>query len=110
MSLIELPETLYAGNSVTAGVTFTTPQAGVPQADWLPVDPTGVSLTYVPGNGQAPVTWTYPSGNIVRVTTGVYIAELDTTDLPGRWQVKWVGTGACAAVWTAGFTVTPQPF
>ena len=109
MSMIELPQPLYDGNAVTVGVTFSTPQAGVPQAEWLPVDPTNVSLTYIPGSGGSPVTLTYPA-DITRVSTGIYTVELDTTNAPGRWGVKWVGTDACAAVWIAGFTVTKQPF
>jgi hypothetical protein len=110
MTMIELPETLYDGNAVTVGVTFSTPQAGVPQAQWLPVDPTNVSLTFIAGTGASPVVWHYGTDAITRVSQGIYTAELDTTSKPGRWGVKWIGTDACAAVWVAGFQVTPQPF
>ena len=56
-------------------------------------------------------TWTYGgSGSITKVSTGVYSAELDTTNKPGTWTAEWVGTGTCAAVNAAQFVVTPNPF
>jgi hypothetical protein len=109
--MIELPTPLYVGNAATTGVTFSNPVPGTPRDQWPPVDPSTVTLTYVPGRGEDPVVWTYGgAGSIIKVSPGIYLAELDTTDLPGTWRIKWVGTGACAAVWVAGFPVTPQPF
>lgn len=106
-----LPNPLYAGNAITTGVTFTNPVAGEDPSAWPPVDPTAVTLTYVAGDGATPVIWTYGgTGSITKVSTGIYTAELDTTGTTGAWRVKWVGTGACAAVWVNGFSVTPQPF
>ena len=97
---------------VTTGVTFSVPVAGEPPSEWPPTDPTEVTLTYIPGPGEEAVVWTYGGfGSIVRVSTGIYQAELDTTTgAPGTWSVKWVGTGACAAVWIATFPVTEVPF
>jgi hypothetical protein len=101
---------VYQGNAITTQVTFSNPQPNVASNQWTPVDPSTVTVTFVVGNGT-PTVWTYgATGSIVRSSTGVYLAELDTTNKPGRWQVKWVGTGACAAVSVQGFQVTPQPF
>ena len=101
---------IVAGTAVTASATFANPQANVPPNQWTPVDPSTVTLTYVPGTSSTPVTWTYGgTGSIVRVSAGVYTAELDTTGQPGQWKVKWHGTGACAVVtpWS-GFNVEPD--
>jgi hypothetical protein len=110
MTQVQLPEPLYEGNAVTVGVTFANPEYGVPPSQWSPVDPTTVSLTYIAGTGADPVTWVYGVDDITGLSTGVYIAELDTTSASGRWRVKWVGTDACAAVWIRGFQVLSQPF
>ena len=89
---------------MTSTATFTNP--GISD----PVDPAVITLEHSVSNGQV-TTWTYGgTGSIVRVSTGVYSAELDTTELPGSWAVKWAGTGACAAVCLATFPVVPTPF
>jgi len=113
MSII--PTTLLtpvlAGTAVTTGVTFANPVMGEVPSSWPPADPSTVTMTFIAGTGAEAVVWTYGGfGNIVRVSTGIYTAELDTTDTEGQWQVKWIGTGACAAVWVGGFRVTAQPF
>ena len=103
------PQT-YVGNAVTSYVTFTNPVAGQDPSDWPPVDPSTVTLVFVPGTGQAEITWTYGgTGSIVKVSTGVYSAELTTTG-PGAWRAKWVGTGACAAIGIDGWNVLSLPF
>lgn len=110
MTIAPLPSPLYAGTGVTTQVTFANPVPGQPQSSWPAVDPTEVTLTWVGGTGADPVVWTYlGTGSIVRVSTGVYSAELPTDDAPGRWLIQWQGTGACAVVSTAGFPVTPPP-
>ena len=107
----QLPIPIYEGNGITTTVTFTNPVANQNPSTWPPADPSTVTMTYIPGTGGPPVTWTYGVGPfIVKVNTGIYTAELDTTDTGGRWQVKWEGTGACAAVSIQGFQVVPQPF
>jgi hypothetical protein len=95
---------VIAGTAVTSTVTFQNP--GVTS----PVDPTTVTLKYRVSSGSV-TTWEYEgAGSISKVSTGVYSAELDTTELPGSWVVEWVGTGDCSAVETAQFQVTPPPF
>lgn len=107
----ELPSPLYAGTAVTTTVTFTNPVAGEAPSSWPPVDPSTVTLVFIAGTGATATTWTYGgTGSIVKVSTGVYSAELPTTGTEGPWQVKWTGTGACAAVSISGFKVTPTPF
>jgi len=107
----QLPIPVYEGNGVTTTVTFTNPVPGQNPSTWPPVDPTSVTVTFIPGTGGTPVTWTYGVGPFIQqVSTGVYSAELDTTGALGRWAVKWQGTGDCAAVSVQGFEVTPQPF
>ena len=96
---------IYAGTAVTTTVTFTTPPEGIL------TDPTAVTLKFRWGNNAATV-WTYGgTGSIVRVSEGVYSAELDTSGTVGvaNWMVEWIGTGACAAVEVATFPVQPPP-
>ena len=110
MSNLQIPSTLYVGNAVTTYCNFANPVAGETPNQWPLVDPSTVTLTFIPGSGEAPVTWTYGGfGSIVRTATGSYQAELATTG-DGRWQAKWVGTGACAAVAVDGWQVAPVPF
>ncbi len=110
MSNIVLPTPVYEGNAVTTTVEFYNPVFGEAQSEWPLVDPTTVTMTFIAGTGASPVVWTYGgTGSIVRVSAGVYQAELPTT-APGTWQVKWIGTGACAAVTIQGFSVVSTPF
>ena len=98
-----LPTPTYAGTAVTTTATFTIPPSATP------VDPSTVVLKYQAGSA-APVVWTYlGTGSIVKVATGVYSAELDTTSLAGEWTVEWIGTGACAAVSVSTFPVQTPP-
>jgi hypothetical protein len=41
-----------------------------------------ISFTYTNGTGD-------PSGTIVKVSTGNYYADIDTTGLPGVWTYGW---------------------
>lgn len=98
---------VYAGTAVTVTMTFSVPSSTDP------VDPSTVSLV-IQGGSSPPVTWVYSGeGSIVRVSEGVYSAELDTTPgtigLPGAWTVQAVGTDACAAVDVASWTVQTPP-
>ena len=111
MSNISLPTPLYEGNSVTTSVEFYQPVVGEPQDQWPLTDPSTITMTYIAGTGASPVTWTYLGvGSIVKVSTGIYSAELSTSGAPGSWKVKWIGTGACAAVAIQGFPVSPTDF
>ena len=109
-----LPTPLYEGNAVTCVENFAVPPVpytGQPVSEWAPTDPTVVTLTFIAGTGAEPTTWTYlGTGSIVKVSTGVYSAELDTTSAPGDWQVRWKGTGACASIDVGGFPVAPLTF
>ena len=96
--------TVYAGTSVTTTATFTNPDQPA-----TPVDPTTVTLKFRVSGG-AVTTWTFGgSGSIVKVATGIYSAELDTTSMPGDWELEWIGTGTCAAVNVASFLVQAAP-
>jgi hypothetical protein len=111
MSNISLPNPTWAGTAITAAVEFYNPVVGEPQSEWPLVDPTTVTLTFIAGLGAEPVEWVYGGfGSIVRQGVGVYYAELTTSGTSGTWQVKWVGTGACAAVTVQGFPVVATPF
>ena len=96
------------GTAVTTTVTFQNP--GVSD----PVDPTTITLKWavtVDATYGSVTTWTYGgTGSVVRDDVGIYSAELTTASTPGLWTVEWLGTGACAAVETATFLVTSQPF
>jgi hypothetical protein len=104
----QLTTPLYTGTGVTCSVTFANPVVNTPIVNWPAVDPTTVLFTYQT-NGSTTV-WQYEvDEQVTRISTGVYQVELDTTALPGQWQVKWQGTGACAAVWASSFFVSPSP-
>ena len=95
---------VYAGTAVQTTVTFTNPTG-------VATTPSTVTLEFR-YQGGTKTTYTYGStGNITKVSTGVYKATLttDTSKAP-MWTVKWTGTGACAAVEVATFTVQSPPF
>ena len=97
-----LPNPLFAGTAVTTTATFSVPGGAI-------TDPSTIELRYKAGSA-ATVTWTYlGAGNIVRVSTGVYSAEIDTTGAAGQWQIEWVGTGACAAISVSTIDVESPP-
>jgi hypothetical protein len=64
-------------------------------------DPTTITFKYRTGSGST-TTVVYPSAPIVRVGTGSYTANLDTTGWlgPGNllYTVEWIGTGAVQAI------------
>lgn len=100
---MSFPNPLYAGNAVTTQVTFTVPPSTTP------VDPSTITLKYKAASG-ATVTWTYGgAGSIVKVSTGIYSAELDTTGAAGNWTIQWTGTGTCAAVSVSTIAVSTPP-
>lgn len=90
--------------------TLVTVTASFASETQIQTDPTTVTLKYQPGTHQPAVTWVYgAAGSITRTGTGVYVAELDTTSLPGPWVGEWLGTGACQVTQPFGFTVVALP-
>lgn len=84
---------VYTGNGVTVTGTFT-----VPDEDGTPTNPDTVTFSFKNGDAGVWTNWVYGVDvQVVRVSTGVYTIDLDTTDLPGRWIVIMVGTGAAEA-------------
>lgn len=104
---MSLPGPVYVGTGITTTATFTVP--GAPGTPGVLTDPTVVTLSFRVAGGT-PTVWTYGgAGSIVKVSTGVYSAELLANAL-GEWDVKWEGTSACAAVNVASFSAVEPPF
>jgi hypothetical protein len=74
-------------------------------------DPTTIVFKYRPGGGST-TTITYPTG-IVRVSTGVYYYNIDTTGFTGPglllYTTEWIGTGAVQAPGVDYWNVEPLP-
>jgi len=81
--------------------TFTSISTG------LPVDPTDITATVKKPDGTV-TTYDYNPGAIIRDSLGVYHLDL-TTDQPGTWAARIVGTGAAADVGTVTFYVRSDP-
>ena len=98
-------DVIVAGTLATVTATFNAEGTGEP------TDPSTVTLKFSQGAGKYPsTTWVYQGvGSITRSGTGVYVAELDTTDQPGTWTVVWFGTGAVQVVQDAQFPVKANP-
>ena len=96
--------TIYAGTAITWTSAF-----AIPPNSTL-TNPSTVSYIYKGGSGSL-TTWTWPTGGgqITNPSTGDFSAELDTTALPGPWVIQAVGTGSCAAVNVAAFSVSNPP-
>jgi hypothetical protein len=59
-------------------------------------DPDGVNLRFRPPR-QTDTTWIYGiDAAIVKDSTGVYHADLDTIPTAGIWRYRWEGGGAVA--------------
>jgi hypothetical protein len=70
-------------------------------------DPTTVTLTVKPPQSVA-VVYTYGvGGTIVKVSTGVYRADITLTEAR-RWRYKWKGTGDLAAAELGSVYVRPD--
>jgi len=82
---VSIPNTYDVGTLVQTMAQFVT-AAGAPQ------DPPNVYFDYLPPGGST-VHWTYGgTGSIVRSSTGVYTASVDTTGIPGIWAYRWYST------------------
>ena len=64
-------------------------------ADGNPADPTTVTLVWR-YRGDPPTTWTVSSGQVVKVGTGNYRADIPITK-KGRLYYKWIGVGGVDA-------------
>lgn len=73
-------------------------------------DPTTITLKYQTGAG-AVTTAVYPAAPVVKDSTGVYHADLDTTGWAGAGPVtqvaEWIGTGAVQAIAADSWQVIP---
>jgi len=67
-----------------------------------------ISINDVPGETTV---WVYSafSGNITRLGTGIYEAEIDTTAAPGVYTYEWVGTDGVQAINDEQFLVEAAP-
>jgi hypothetical protein len=98
---------ILAGNVAQFTVTFVAESTG------SPVDPTTVTFSYNINGGATIHTWTYsgsstPSvGVVARLSTGDYIAEVDTTGLNGLLVATWVSTGTGQAAVQDTVQVSP---
>jgi hypothetical protein len=96
--------TYEVGSSVTVTGTFSNKLTGEP------VDPSEANVDiYDPTNTVTSYKYDGGTGDVVRVSMGVYSYDIDTTDLPGQWQYRWWSppTVQTAGAWS--FIVTPWP-
>lgn len=96
------PATYWTGEHVVCECTFTLRSGAL-------VDPTAVFFKYTPP-GLTEVVLTYTgSGPLVRVSTGLYQVDLDTTGITtGRWRERWLSTGNGAGAIERYFEVKPS--
>ena len=91
----------YVAQEIQATITFTN-LAGTP------TDPTGATVTY--RNLTYPTTTTVDLSSLVKVSTGLYTLNIDTTAMTsGSWYLQVVSTGAVAAVAVTQFNLEAQP-
>ena len=74
----------------------------------LPLDPTTVTLRYLPPGG-AEVQLLYGASAMVKESTGSYRADV-LADASGLWRYRWEGTGTAQAVDEATFKVAVNNF
>jgi hypothetical protein len=99
--------TYDVGSIVRVKVAFT-------DLNLAPIDPATVTLAFTVydqlGNVKNTVTnWTVTAGQIVKDSTGNYHADLDTSNKPGVWDYRYVGTAAGQAAVDGSFRVTDTP-
>ena len=71
-------------------------------------DPTVVTLKLRdPVGTETPLV--YGGGQVIRDSLGVYHCDL-TLSVPGKWFVRWTGTGAIVAADELQFNVTASAF
>lgn len=97
--------TYMSGSLITSTATFLDDNGN-------PADPNTITLKYQAGSGSV-ITVAYPSLPVVRVSTGVYQAELDSTGWTGYspqfWTVEWIGTGNVQAIGVGYWNIVRAP-
>lgn len=95
--------TYTSGALVRTTATFTGVSGSV-------ADPDTITLKYKKGSA-ATTTVTYPSAPVIKNSTGIYHADLDTSGWTGPgnqvWIVEWIGTGAVQAIASDSWLVQP---
>jgi hypothetical protein len=86
------------GSLVTVTGTFTDKTTSAP------VDPATVTIQAWIERGPIP-----SAPSVTKVSTGVYTADLDTTDLSGDWTYRFFGTGGAQAAAVGQFIVDGIP-
>jgi hypothetical protein len=92
------------GSSVTVTGTYTNRQTGAL------TDPTDAKVDVVDPKGRK-ITYTYLNAEVVKISTGIFTYDVDTTGQPGRWQYRWwspAGTSVQVAA-ANQFIVDPFP-
>lgn len=72
-------------------------------------DPTAVTARYLKPTGSKTVLVYLTDAALVKSTTGVYYVDI-TPDIPGRWTVRFEGTGTVAQTDETSFYVNPDDF
>lgn len=68
-------------------------------------DPTTISiLVRTPEPNGATTTYTFAGGQVLKLETGVYYYDVDTSSKSGVWSYRVVGTGALQAAGQGQFT------
>jgi hypothetical protein len=77
--------------------TLVTTQAIFVNKAGVVADPDTITLKYKKDAGLVTVV-TYPTAPVVKISTGIYAADLDTSGWNGPdnqlWTTEWIGTGA----------------
>lgn len=99
------------GALVTVSALFTDPPSfgSNPGTLGTPVDPSAIELRWSVVNGITVVLHYGIDSQIVRVSTGMYTANIDTTEFSGVYTYLWQGTGNAQAVEWQSFYVAPAP-
>ena len=101
--MVTAANTFTEQNVLKFTVTFTDEASGAVE------DPTSVAFGYRV-DGGAITTFVYgQGGSIVRVSQGVYMIEVDSTNLPGTWVWEWQSLGAAQASVSGSLTIVPAP-
>lgn len=104
----QLPQPVYAGTAITAQVEFydgLPPQLG---GSGVLTDPSTIVLKFL--NAGTETVWTYGgTGSIVRSSTGVYSAPINTSGMNGPLTIEWIGEGNVAVVNVQSVNIVTPP-
>jgi hypothetical protein len=88
--------------------TLVTTQANFLNSVGAAADPDTITLKYKKDAGTV-TTVTYPTAPVVKISTGIYSANLDTSGWTGPnnqlWTTEWIGTGAVQTIGDDDFEV-----